>query len=258
MLDTLTSVSWPFVLALLALAAHWLWTVRRQARIGLRPSLAFLAAPGLTALLAAPLTQADPLFGVGAALILIAAYAPTAYIPASGTHHTGALRWGSGTGAALLLCAGASEFLGLSPLGWSVWTGLFLMAMASLLGAGPRRQAAAPALGLAVRFRPSVLPAWPDLELKLEGDLARVQNIGQGALYLAGWSGSAENGWLRAQDAAGRPLTLLPKGSSAVLSPWPPGQHGIRVWYVRQASPAEGLLFRADWTPPGAANRVLN
>ncbi len=258
MLDTLTSVSWPFLLAILALAAHWLWTVRQQSRLGLRPSLAFLAAPGMTALLAAPLIQADPLFGVGAALILIANYAPTAYIPVSISHRARALRLGLGTGVALLLYAGVSQLLGLSPLGWSVWAGLFLMAMAALLGAGTRRPAAAPMLGLAARFRPSVLPAWPDLELKLEGDRARVQNIGQGALYLAGWSGSAENGWLRAHDAAGRPLTLLAKGSSAVLSPWPPGQHGIRVWYVRQWAPAEGLLFRADWTPPGAANRVLN
>jgi len=81
MLDTLTTLSWPYLLAVLALALHWLVRVWRHARQGERPAFAYLAAPGVSALLAAPLVQADPMFGLGAALLLIAAYAPGASSP---------------------------------------------------------------------------------------------------------------------------------------------------------------------------------
>jgi len=94
--------------------------------------------------------------------------------------------------------------------------------------------------------------------LRLGNGRAEILNVSSGALYLAGWSPSGQNGWLRPQDERGRPLTSLPVGASAVLMPWPDGQRGVRVWYVRHAAPAEPLVFRADWTVQNDASRVLN
>ena len=263
MLDTLTTLSWPYMLALFGLSVQWLLAVWRQARVGRRPALAYLAAPGLAALLAAPLAQADPLFGLGAALLLIAAYAGGAYRAAPIEHHARALRWGRPLFLLIAFLGGAAQALRLPPfppLVWSLWAGLLLLSLGYLLSSGrrSRRQGRVTAPGLTLRFGPLSAPTWPDLELRLDGEQARLHNIGGAGLYLAGWSPSGENGWLRPQDAAGQPLTLLPKGAAALLSPWPSDQSGVRVWYVRENEPEVALVFRADWTPLNSPQRVLN
>ncbi|WP_424951825.1 hypothetical protein [Deinococcus sp.] len=260
MLDTLTTLSLPYLLALFALTVQWLLSVWRQAQAGRRPRLAYLAAPGLAALLAAPLVQADPLFGLGAALLLIAAYAGGAYTPAPASHHRRALRWGRVLVLGLAFLGGVGQGLSLPAWVRALWAGLLLLALGYMLSSGRQRQAPAPigVPGLALRFGPLNSPAWPDLELRVEGDHARLQNVGSSRLLLAGWSPSGENGWLRPQDAQGQVLSLLPKGGTALLSPWPAGQSGVRVWYVRQGEPEVALVFRADWTPLNSAQRVLN
>ncbi len=260
MLDTLTTLSWPYMLALFALSVQWLLAVWRQARVGRRPALAYLAAPGLAALLAAPLLRADPLFGLGAALLLIAAYAGGAYRAAPIEHHVRALRWGRPAFLLIAFLGGGAQALRLPPLVWTLWAGLLLASLGYLLSSGrqSRRQGRVTAPGLTLRFGPLSAPAWPDLELRLDGEQARLHNIGAAGLYLAGWSPSGENGWLRPRDAAGQPLTLLPKGAAALLSPWPSDQSGVRVWYVREHEPEVALVFRADWTPLNSPQRVLN
>ena len=260
MLDTLTTLSWPYVLALFALSVQWLLAVWQQARVGRRPALAYLAAPGLAALLAAPLAQADPLFGLGAALLLIAAHAGGAYRAAPDEHHGRALRWGRPVFLLIAFLGGAAQALRLPPLVWSLWAGLLLLSLGYLLSSGrqSRRRGRVMAPGLTLRFGPLSAPAWPDLELRLDQGQARLHNIGAAGLYLVGWSPSGENGWLRPQDAKGQPLALLPKGATALLSPWPSDQSGVRVWYVRENEPEVALVFRADWTPLNNPQRVLN
>lgn len=265
MLDTLTTLSWPYMLALFALSVQWLLAVWRQAQVGRRPALAYLAAPGLAALLAAPLTQADPLFGLGAALLLIAAYAGAAYRAAPVEHHVRALRWGRSVFLLLAVVGGAAQIFAAQALRppsllWSLWAGMLLLSLGYLLSSGrqSRRRGRAVTPGLTLRFGPLSAPAWPDLELRLDGEQARLHNIGAAGLYLAGWSPSGENGWLRPRDAAGQPLTLLPKGAAALLSPWPSDRSGVRVWYVREHEPEVALVFRADWTPLNSPQRVLN
>ena len=266
MLDTLTTLTLPYLLALLGLALQWLVAVRAQSRLGRRPVLAYVAAPGVAALLAAPLAQADPLFGLGAALLLIAAYAGGAYGTAPPGHRARALRWGGGLLTLLLLATAAltgtaawtAQAVTVQAVVWPLLTGILLLLLGYLLSAGPAHAVRAKPPGLALRFGALNTPAWPDLELHFDGDRARVQNIGTATLLLAGWSGSSENGWLLVRDVQGQPLTRLARGATATLAPWPAGERGVRVWYVRQSEPEHALVFRADWTPPGSPSRVLN
>ncbi|ULH15895.1 hypothetical protein MF271_04500 [Deinococcus sp. KNUC1210] len=260
MLDTLTSLSWPYLLALFALAAQWLLSVWRGAKQSQRPVLAWLAAPGLAALLAAPLVLGgEPLFGLGAALLLIATYAATAYRAAPAQAQASGARPRALTVVLLLLLLGGMlEGLHAPGWVWALWAGAFLAGLAGWLSVmgQPRRPLAPP--GFALRFGGYAAPSWPDLELRVEGDRAWIQNIGSTSLHLAGWSFSGENAWIRPQDNQGRPLHLLAKGSRAQLTPWPAGTLGVRVWYVRQADPGKPLVFRADWKPLDHPQRVLN
>lgn len=258
MLDTLTTLSLPYLLALVALSVQWLLAVWQRARAGERPALAYLAAPGLAALLGAPVLQADPLFGLGAALLLIAAYVPGAYTLAPATHYALALRRGRFSVLALAVLGGAAQGFAPPPIFWVLWAGLLLLSLGQLLSSGrkPVPQSVLP--GLALRFGALTSPSWPDLELRVEGDHARLQNVSSSRLLLAGWSPSGENGWLRPHDAQGKVLSELPTGGTALLAPWPAGQSGVRVWYVRQNEPEVALVFRADWTPIGSPQRVLN
>ncbi|MDL2345807.1 hypothetical protein QOL99_16875, partial [Deinococcus sp. MIMF12] len=111
--------------------------------------------------------------------------------------------------------------------------------------------------GLEVRFGPTGHPEWPDLSLALTGRGARLTNVSDGPLWLAGWSPSGTNAWLRVRDDGGAPLNLLPSGGQATL-PLRGWERGVRVWYVREAGSGPSQLFRADWTPPDAGERVLN
>ena len=258
MLDTLTTLSAPYLITLFALTVQWLLAVWRQARVGRRPVLAYLAAPGLAALLGAPLAQADPLFGLGAALLLIAAYAGSSYALAPADHHRQALNRGRLTVLSLALIGAAGQAFGLPGLFWVLWAAALLLSLGYLLSSGRQESRQVTAPGLALRFGALTSPAWPDLELRVEGDHARLQNIGSSRLLLAGWSPTGQNGWLRPQDTQGNALSVLPKGGTALLSPWPAGQSGVRVWYVRQQAPQEALVFRADWTPLDSPQRVLN
>ena len=259
MLDTLTSLSLPYLLALFALAAQWLLSIWREARLSRRPALAWLAAPGLSALLASPLVMGgEPLFGLGAALLLIATYAAPAYRAAPSAAPTRARP--RALSALLLLALLGGLLDGLTSPGWvwALWAGAFLAGLAGWLSVVGLPRTPQPLPGFALRFGGYAAPSWPDLELRVEGDRAWIQNIGPSSVQLAGWSFSGENAWIRPQDKQGKPLHLLAKGSRALLTPWPAGTLGVRVWYVRQAAPDVPLVFRADWKPLDHPQRVLN
>jgi hypothetical protein len=230
--------------------------------VGRQPALAYLAAPGLAALLAAPLAHAEPLFGVGAALLLIAAYAGGAYRFAAPVSSSGRSQRSWRQGGALLLVFALMlllrQTLAVPAFIWPLWAALGLCTLAFVLSRSGQPQPRVRGPGLALRFGAFASPAWPDLELRFDGDQARLYNIGGSRLLLAGWSPSGANCWIRPQYASGQPLSLLPKGSVALLSPWPDGQNGVRVWYVRQNEPETALIFKADWTPLGSSLRVLN
>ncbi|BBN95065.1 hypothetical protein DEGR_17980 [Deinococcus grandis] len=66
------SLNLPLAVTLAVLAAYWLGRVIRAARSRLAPRVTYWAAPGLGALLLAPLLDVPALFGVGAGLMLLA------------------------------------------------------------------------------------------------------------------------------------------------------------------------------------------
>lgn len=103
------------------------------------------------------------------------------------------------------------------------------------------------------------VPSQPELELLLEDGGALIRNIGGQTLILRGWSPTNTNAWLatRAQHNDS-PLAELPAGHAARLAPWPLDNSGVRVWYAHPDEPARTRLFRADWVPVNAQERVLN
>ena len=76
----LPGVTWLYALALTVLAAFWWSRVAREARRGRLPRQGWWFVPGLLGLLLAGPAELPALFGVGAALLLLAEYWPRAYL----------------------------------------------------------------------------------------------------------------------------------------------------------------------------------
>lgn len=250
-----------YALCLALIAGHWLWRVGREARFRHVPRVAWWAVPGWGALLLAPLLEVPALFGLGAAALLLAEYWPGAYRPARTRPGAAWPLVGAVLGfavLALLAAQGAGPVRDVAP-SLAAALGLGLAGAGGLLARALFRSLppARPAPGLEVRFSPAQPPEWPDLSLALTGRGARLTNVSDGPLWLAGWSPSGTNAWLRVRDEGGAPLNLLPSGGQATL-PLRGGERGVRVWYVRDPGSGPSQLFRADWTPPGAGERVLN
>lgn len=250
-----------YAFALALVAGYWLWRMGREARFRHEPRVAWWAVPGWAALLLAPLLEVPALFGLGAAALLLAEYWPGAYRPTR-TRPGGS--WplvGTLLGLALLAllaAQGGGRVRDVAvPLTAALGLGLAgaggLIARALFRPLPPARRLP----GLEVRFGPTGHPEWPDLSLTLTGRGARLTNVSDGPLWLAGWSPSGTNAWLRVRDEGGAPLNVLPSGGHAYL-PLRGWERGVRVWYVREPGPGPSQLFRADWTPPGGGERVLN
>ena len=246
-----------FALSLLLLAAYWLGRVWREARQGWRPGAAWWTVPGLLALLLAPMLEVPALFGVGAALLLLAEFWPLGYRRARTRPG-----WTWPLIAALLGAA-----LGWAALGAGVGQTLPLIAALTLLLSGLAglissaaypRPARRTELGFQARWGRSRVPEWPDLSVTLTPSGAQIRNVSRFELRLAGWSPRSVNGWLLVRDPQGQPLNTLRAGQTAFL-PLAHHEGGVRVWYVPVRGPQDTLLFRADWTPvQSQGTRVLN
>ncbi|WP_027460033.1 hypothetical protein [Deinococcus murrayi] len=249
-----------YALALALVAAYWLGRVGREARGRHLPRVAWWAVPGWGALLLAPLLEVPALFGLGAAALLLAEYWPGAYRPARSRPGGAWPLVGVLLGLALLalLAAPGGGRPADTAAALAAALGLLLAGAGGLLARALfRARPAAPRLGLEVRFGPVQVPPWPDLSLALTGSGAQLTNVSDGPLWLAGWSPSGTNAWLRVRDEGGVPLNVLPRGGHAYL-PLRGWERGVRVWYRREPGPGPSQLFRADWTPPGGGERVLN
>ena len=296
LLDVGAGLSPLLAAALALLGAYWLVRVGRAARRGLTPRGAWWAVPGLLLMLLAPLLDVPALFGVGAALLLLAEFLPAAFVPAafvrspatgtdmawdrnswrSGAALSGAgpsrragpawdrLGWplvGLTLGAGLLLALRDPAHL--NPLTLSVTVAALLVAGAGLLTAlvPARSRSAAPGFDSHARWQTrwnhAVTPDWPDLSVTLSERGAHLRNVSGRPLRLAGWSPAGMNAWLPVRAVSGEPLLELRDGQEALL-PVTAQDRGVRVWYAPVR--VEGAhLFRADWTPPAdAGNRVLN
>ncbi|EYB67502.1 hypothetical protein DEIPH_ctg040orf0076 [Deinococcus phoenicis] len=260
-LAPISHITLPYALALALIAAYWLWRVAREAGHRWVPHVSWWAVPGLGLLWTTPLADAPALFGLGAALLLLAEFWPGAFRPARVRPGWAWPAVGVVVGLTLL---GLTAVRGGTDLSVTLALAALLAGLGGLLSAALYREHAASRLpGLEVRFGRVQFPEWPDLSVTLTERGARLVNVSDGPLRLAGWSPSGMNAWLRVRDEGGAPLNTLNAGQSAFL-PLNGRAGGVRVWYVpvhrrggRQ--PGEPRLFRADWTPPVYADqRVLN
>jgi hypothetical protein len=251
-----------YTLLLALIAAYWLGRVAREARLRWEPRVSWWSVPGLGLLWAAPLAEVPALFGLGAALLLIAEFWPGAFRP---TRERPGWAWplvGVLTGLTLLALIAVQ---GGTEVSLTVALGALLAGLGGLTASGlyRGRPARGRTPGLEVRFGRVQLPDgpdlnWPDLSVTLTGDGARLVNVSGAPLRLAGWSPSGVNAWLRVRDEGGAPLNVLKSGQSAFL-PLDRRAGGVRVWYVPGDRRGEARLFRADWTPQAYADRrVLN
>lgn len=238
------------------IGGYWLGRVGLAARRQLRPAVAWWGAPGLGLLLLAPVLDVPALFGVGAALLLLAEYWPRAFRPAARRPGVGWPLVGLVMGAALALGLQRS---GLNPATFFVALMLLLWSAAGLLGAALfRRPAATTPLGFSARWKAPVTPPWPELSVTLSDRGAHLRNVSGARLHLAGWSPAGVNAWYRVRTERGEPLAELAAGQEAVL-PVSAYDSGVRVWYAAARTPGTTHLFRADWTPTAyAEQRVLN
>ncbi|MEW6421745.1 MAG: hypothetical protein AB1511_08460 [Deinococcota bacterium] len=245
-----------YALALALIAGYWLWRVAREARQRGVPHVAWWAVPGLALLWLTPLTAVPALFGIGAALLLLAEFWPGAFRPARARPGWTWPLVGVLVGLALLALIAAQ---GGSEISVMLALTALLAGLGGLLSAGLYREwSATRPLGLEVRFARVQLPEWPDLSVTLTERGARLVNVSDGPLRLAGWSPSGMNAWLRVRTEGGAPLNTLHVGQSAFL-PLSERACGVRVWYVPGHRQAQPRLFRADWTPQAYADqRVLN
>lgn len=251
----LTGANPLYLLAVGSLGVFWLWRVWSEGRQGRRPLAAWLSLPGLLALLAAPRLDIPALFGMGAALLLLAEYGPGTYLKVKRRPRAAWLLGVLATGLALLV--GAQ---------WFAATGVLLGAAAGLVSAlalppAPARPPARRSLGFAARWQSARVPEWPELSLTLTQDGATLKNESAQALALAGWSPAHTNAWLLPLDTTpaqgGRPLRVLEPRASAFL-PLGEREGGVRVWYAPAQDLGDLRLFRADWRPSTWAGRTLN
>ncbi|MDB5046166.1 MAG: hypothetical protein JWQ08_2216 [Deinococcus sp.] len=255
-LTPLTRVSGAFALMIGLLAAYWLLRVGREARLGQVPRAAWWSVPGLAMVLFAPVLDVPALFGIGAAVLLIAEFWPGAFVF---SRRKPGVAWPL---VSLLLGAVLTLAIVSAPEVDSVAVGAALMLL--LAGAGGLISsvlyppAAARTPGFGVRWQAVQSPELPDLTVTLTEHGAQLRNISRRTLNLAGWSPASVNGWLRLRDEGGQPLNTLRAGQTAFL-PLDGQESGVRVWYVAGGTSGTPLLFRADWTPRVHANyRVLN
>lgn len=254
-LTPLTRVSGLFAVVIGLLAAYWLLRVGREARLGWAPRVAWWSVPGLALLLFAPVLDVPALFGIGAALLLIAEYWPGAFSPARQKPSPAWPLVGVALGAVLTISIVRAPEVSSVAVGAALI--LLLLGTGGLL-ASVLYPVSTRLPGFGVRWQTAQSPELPDLTVTLTEHGAQLRNVSRRTLNLAGWSPASVNGWLRLRDEGGRPLNTLRVGQTAFL-PLDGQESGVRVWYVAGSTSAMPLLFRADWTPRVRADyRVLN
>lgn len=237
------------------LAAYWLLRVGREARLGWVPRVAWWSVPGITLLLFAPVLDVPALFGIGAALLLIAEFWPGAFAPSRQKPSPAWPLVGVALGAALTFSIVRAPDVNSVAVGAALT--LLLLGTGGLL-ASVLYPVARRVPGFGLRWQAVQSPDLPDLTVTLTEHGAQLRNVSRRTLNLAGWSPASVNGWLRLRDEGGQPLNTLRAGQTAFL-PLDGQESGVRVWYVPAKTPGTPLLFRADWTPRVHANyRVLN
>ena len=257
----LPGVTWLYALALTVLAAFWWSRVAREARRGRLPRQGWWFVPGLLGLLLAGPAELPALFGVGAALLLLAEYWPRAYLrPAPPAQRPG-LGWplvGLVTAVLLLssaLIAGEANLATVLTVVGCLVAGVGGLLAAALL---PRPARPLNEPDFALRWQTPLVPEWPEFSVSLTGEGARLTNASPHSLRVAGWSPARTNAWLRLRTPEGQRLDILNAGQSAHL-PLHPHASGLRVWYTLPGESQQPRLFRADWTPATAkTDRVLN
>lgn len=249
------SVTLPLAAALALLSVYWLARVIRAARTHHAPHVAYWAAPGLGAMLLAPLIDVPALFGIGAALLLLAEYGPSAFQP---TRTRPSPAWpfvmtllGAGLGVNVLRDQSAPWVTASS-------AALLLAGLAGLLATVTYRPwPVRPTLTFATRWKTATTPDWPDLTVTLSDRGAHLRNVSGRALRMAGWSPAGLNAWYPVRTAGGEAVRELAAGQEALL-PVHGQDRGVRVWYAPLRGDATHL-FRADWTPTARADdRILN
>ena len=262
----LPGVTWLYALALGALAVFWWVRVAREARRGRAPRQAWWFVPGLLALLLAGPTELPALFGIGAALLLLAEYWPLAYArprkqAVKGATRRPGLSWPLvGLVVALFLLSSALLTGTVNLPTVLVVVGGLVAGVGGLLSAAlwPRPVRTLNEPGFEVRWQTPLVPEWPEFSLALTEGGVQLTNASPQPLRVAGWSPAHANAWLRLRSAEGSRINVLPAGQSAYL-PLHPHESGLRVWYTLPGDPQQPRLFRADWTPAAAqADRVLN
>lgn len=246
-----------FVAACAVLALHWLVRVGLAARRRQRPAVSWWSVPGLVLLPLAPLLEVPVLFGLGAALLLLADWWPRAFVP---VRQRPAWAWGL-----VLTVLGGGAWLAQPMTFLSLGLGLALplCGLAQLLGGllwrAPQPQAGwlppsglgkveSPTFGTSVRWRPRVRPDPPELSVALGPGYLTLRNESGEAVQLRGWSPAHRNAFL-ALDRA-----LAPRAEHRLRRD--PAQRGVRVWYTAERS-REVRVLHADWQEP-APERTLN
>lgn len=239
------------------LALYWLARVAFAARRRQRPAVSWWSIPGLLLLLLAPLLEVPALFGLGAALLLLAEWWPRAFVP---VRRRPAWAWGLGPSllgvAALLtqpatflsLCGGAA--LALWGLAWLLAGLLWRPVRPPAVWLPPSSfgKVESPTFGTAVRWQPRQQPDPPELSVTLGPGWLLLHNESGQALHLRGWTPANRNAFL-ALDRA------LPSRAEYRLRR-DPAQSGVRVWYTPAGS-REVRVLHADWQEP-APERTLN
>lgn len=256
LLTPVAEVTAPFAVMVSLLSVYWLVRVARESRMGFVPRVAWWTVPGVLLLLLTPVLDVPALFGVGAALLLLAEFGPGAYVPARRQPGWAWPAVGLITGMVLALSVLRSEQA--ESVAAFAAMGCLLAGTAGVLAVLLRPRRSAGVLGFETRWKAAVTPEWPDLSVSLSPRGAHLKNLSRGTLRVAGWSPAGVNAWYRLRGEDGRAMNVLQAGQVAFL-PLDEQDRGVRVWYAPERARAATYLFRADWTPPArAAQRVLN
>lgn len=231
----------------------------REARLGYLPRVAWWAVPGLGLLLLTPTLDVPALFGMGAALLLLAEFWPYAYRRAPSRPRPAWPLVMILIGAALAWSVaqiGRPEPVAVVAAMCALLSGVLGLLGVVLYPAGKAKTTATP-LNFQTRWHRTLTPEWPDLSVTLSEQGAHIRNISKRPVRLAGWSPAGINAWYRVRGPDGQVLSELRVGQEVLL---PVGERdsGVRVWYGPDKA-QDAYLFRADWTPVGRADqRVLN
>lgn len=247
-----------YAATLLPLLLYWFVRIGLEARKRrvMRANWWFLA--GWSLLWLSPVLATPVLFGIGAAVMLIAEYVPNAFRPKFSRPDWHWALVGVLIGLGLLWQNRFAQAEDIAPfIGMMVFVAGFAALLMAAFYPQPARSTPTPSLDLRGRFGPVQTPEPPEWSIELTPNGVALTNNSAAPLWLAGWSPAFENAWLPAQSSTGRALERVAPGEMAFL-PLPAHAGGLRLRYA--PSPTDPLrLFRANWHARAAHEpRVLN